>query len=479
MREEELHFSYFFLPFRYFGEDFESFKFRLDSEVWDARPYILKDERNRATLADEERAYSGWGASFYAHMNDRLSENCLYYTLKRSRFGKLEEGVLLSIGGEFYPTPYRVDGVSMMLFTSKVGFVILKFLDTNPNANEYTVAEMCSYLAWPGLAALGTKESNIPLITCIRALFDRDTADRLKFQFHHSKFEDSRLPFLSFNYSEGTPGPFTTDAKQLNRMYVARYGYNGTEHRHPANFEYDDYAEILALDDYVNFGMSPSGLACLAYGCEDQNGSHREYLTGNFLDYFNTGILVMYALLLHQKFMLLLGLRDGAGEETAILYRRVFFSTQFSEDILTQRIYAKAYNQLAIGELYKELDARYPVRENAARVKAASAESEKKGSLPALFAVNTLFSCLAALASMVTFLRYVNSGSRSALWIVIISCILIILTEILTIAYAWDSIQEAFGELLENRRSYKFIIVIGLIFIILLIFVAKWAEFTG
>ncbi len=480
MKEEEFRYSYFFLPFRYVGDDYDAFKYRLNSEVWDVRPYILKDERNRATLADDERLFSGWGSPFYAHVNDVLSENSLYYTLKRGRFGKLEDPVCIEINGGFYPTPYRITQVSMVHFTSQVGFVILKCADTNPNGNEYTVAEMCSYMSRPAWIHMGEPGNNIPLMTCVRALFDRELTDRMLFQTHHSKFEDSRLAFLSFHYSDGEPGAFTTDPKQLNRMFMARYGYSGIAHRHPVGYEYDDYAEILALENYVNFGMSPSGLACLAYGCVNAakgNEGYRDYLLGEFRWTFDTAVLSMYICLLHQKHMLLAALRSNAKESAAQMYRRVFQCSQLSDDVLISRLYSKTKKQLEIDSLAEDLEAKKPGNSLQEAIQ-NNREEEKKDRVSFLLAVNTVFAAVAALSAMADFLWFINSGNRKTLWIVILSCVLILCITVFTIVSAWDSIAEAAGKIAENKGSHKFIVVILLILIILLIFVAKWTQYT-
>ncbi len=480
--EAELHFSYFFLPFRYGGEDLDFFKEKLDPAVWQPHPHILKEEGNRESIEEAEQYYTGWGTSFFAHVNDHAAESCFYYTLKPESFGRLASSVMLPVEAGFLTTPYRISEVSLVCFRSMIGFVILKYLDQNPAANEYSVAEMCAYMSHPEDICVGEMDAgeSVMLMTCIRALFDREIVGKMKFQFQHSKLTDGRLNFLSFNYSYETPGKFTTDNKQLNRMYMARYGYSGGQHKHPAGYEYDDYAEILALDDYINFGMTPAGLACLAYGCMDRAGEgHREYLTGLFLRRFQTEILFLYILILHQKQLLLAGLRSKTKDAASEMFHKVYQHKQISEDVLIQRIYSKTYRQMAIDELAEDLDRKTEAGIVSGRAHSASGSAAGGGKTPALLTAILIFSAVTALSSAINFMWYINQDDRSVLWIVIALCIFIFMFGLLFVTYARDSMVAAMDELLDDRKSYKYIIVIGLIFIILMIFVARWAAWTG
>ena len=86
-----LHFSYFFLPFRYIGDDYDTFRYRIDAQCWNIKPYILRDDRNRTALTDEDRRFSGWGSGFYSYVNDFISQHSCYYTLREEKLAELKD----------------------------------------------------------------------------------------------------------------------------------------------------------------------------------------------------------------------------------------------------------------------------------------------------------------------------------------------------------------------------------------------------
>lgn len=470
-----LHFSYFFLPFRYIGDDYDTFRYRIDAQCWNIKPYILRDDRNRTALTDEDCRFSGWGSGFYSYVNDFISQHSCYYTLREEKLAELQDTVSSDADGTLHELPYRIDGVSLVHFDTGVGMVIYR-AGLTENADEDAVAQMCFYLKQPGHVYIGAQAENRSIVSVLGSFFGRDTLTRMKFLFEYTDMAKGRVNFLSFSYSAGKPGHFTTDARQLQRMYLARYGYD-KGCTHPVGYEYDDYAEILVLVDYINWGMTPEGAACLAYGYEDENGTgHREYLAGQFKNEFCSGYLFMYILLLHQRLALCAYQKDFAGApDRAELHRfRAGYNIrEISENVSCQRFYEKIYRQFAIDTLLKETEDRLPTVDDAGMKKLEAAAGRTNAMLAVILSVGTF----SALADMLAFFGYMNGSSRKYLWLVVLFSMLILSAVTLTVTYMRKSFMKIFEEIRDDRGTHRILAIIAVIFAILLIFVAKWSFF--
>ena len=472
---EGMHFSYFFLPFRYVGDDYDTFRYRLDADIWEIKPYIFRDDRNSSALADEEKKYSSWGSSFYGHVNDLMDTESFYYTLKKDSFGCLGNDIVINADGEFLDTPYRVCEASLIHFSSGIGMVIYKVEVTDDDADEYTVAEMCYHLKKPENMYFGAPDERVSLIAVVRSLFPKDISSKIKFLHQYTDASQGQVNFMSFSYSDDRPGHFTTDQNQLRRMYMARYGYDA-RYVHPAGYEYDDYAEILALVDYINFGITPGGIACLAYGCaEEGQGGHRAYIEGSFVKEFCTKYLYMNIVLLHQRYLLCADLKDfEKNPDRAVLHRfRAGFNIRDISEIMDyQRLYVKAYRQLDIEGLLKEAEDRLP--EDDGGVRSLEEVNERTN---ATLAVILTLGFFTAFADMMVMFGYINGNDRKYLWLVVLFSVLIFGTAAVTAAY----MRRSFARILEDVKNTKdlprFIGILIAIFALIIIFAAKWPVF--
>lgn len=477
MQGEGLHFSYFFIPFRYVGDDYDTFRYKLDADIWNIRPYIIKDDRQKASLSDEDRVFSEWGSHFYGHINDRIAGKCFYYTLNQDTLSSVGRMVLIRSGEDVLETDYVISEVSLVHFSTAVGMIIYRVDAINEDADEYTVARMCSELKNPVYTALGTAGGSISLIAAFRTFFTKEVASKMKLLFQYPDVCRGNVNFFSFNYSDSTPGHFTTDAKQLNRMYAARYGYD-RDHVHPAGYEYDDYAEILALVEDINFGMTPEGLTCLAYGCTDRaDGGRPEYLTGTFRYEFCSTYLFMYILLLHQKYALCSLLKDfvNAPDKKALEdFRSAFGVNEISGEAEYQRLYSKTRRQLAVEGLVQEAEDMLPADDAGVMTKLEDISAHTNSALTVIMT----FSIFTALADMAVFMGYMNGSSRKYLWLVIMFSVIIFGTGLSALVYMRKSFAGIFADIKRAQKSHKYLAVILVIFILLMIFAAKWIPFV-
>ena len=301
----------------------------------------------------------------------------------------------------------------------------------------------------------------------LNQLFSRDMLARMKFFFNNADPSDGQAYFMSFNYNPEKPGRFTTDNEQLNKLYAARYGYN-RDYVRPAGFEYDDYKEILALVENINFGITSDGMACLTYGCG--SGKMEKYLKGKFNNDFCSSYLLMYALLLHQRYFLC----SSPDKDGMKKYRSVYRIAEISDKLKVQRLYERTYKQFDIEQLKEEAENHIPA-EDTNVIRAMERESTRIG---AMLTVLAIFGVFSAGAGMMSVACYMNGTSRKYLWLIIVLSMIIFGIGAGTVTYMRDNIVKMFISIKEDQKSHKFIYILLALFLILLIFVIKWRSFV-
>lgn len=277
--------SYIFIPFSFGSSD----RFR---------PLVsaLKDSNNWIQILDKVKYMHKFVADKIDYSNEDACQ-CFHFRLDdkcRSEYGLPDDETWCTMRYKWAMYRFIIRDVQLFLFTTTVG--IIAFRITLEETDPFRISDAQYYLKKVSRQPLelGSQDNKNNMLNISRKLMD-GFADVCSCEFfYYSCPGEERSNLLSFIPAEPKED-FSKEMFFLRRCYGEGYRYVKDVRQ--------EEEELLSTSDDVHWGISPEAAVCIA--CPDASGRD-DFIKGTLFKNFNSQYLLMYVLLLHQKYALYL-----------------------------------------------------------------------------------------------------------------------------------------------------------------------------
>ena len=310
-------------------------------------------------------------------------EACHCYQFRLTDHGRTRYGIPNKDGlcstprykyqGEEVEAMFRIVDVKLFTFRTSVGILAYRVSFENDDPFWISNALFRMKKVSRKQLTLGSQDRKITLLDLSSELMG-EFADITDCDFFFYAYEETeRANVLTFLMSD-SKDDFSKELFYLKRCYSEGYQYYKDEKR--------DNEENHVLSKGINWGVSPEAAVCIA--CPDAGIDG--FINNTFFSNFNSQYLLMYVLLLHQKYVLymyltIIGNSDLSDLETLENYKnRLYeFETDFVFSCITevpqyQVLYDKIARAFALRRMYE--DVHEPIT-SLAEVRHEAAEKEQ------------------------------------------------------------------------------------------------------
>lgn len=277
--------SYIFIPFS-FG----------DSDRF--RPLVgaLKESDHWIQILDKVKYMHRFVAGKLDYSNEETCQ-CFHFRLNdsyRSEYGLPDDGTWCTMRYKKAMYRFIIRDVQLFLFTTTIG--IIAFRITLEETDPFRISDAQYYLKKVSRQPfeLGSPDNKSNMLDISKNLMD-GFADVCSCDFfYYSCPGEERANLLSFTPAEPKED-FSKELFFLRRCYGEGYRY--------VKDAGQEQEELLSPSDDVHWGISPEAAACIV--CPEASG-RSSFISGTLFKNFNSQYLLMYVLLLHQKYALYL-----------------------------------------------------------------------------------------------------------------------------------------------------------------------------
>lgn len=358
--------SYIFLPFSYMGAgNFEKVVNKVGSSpIWE--PYQVEVKYLLKYVAEK----------FNMQNTDKC--RCYHYTMKkecRADYGLGTKEDVFYIKGDDYEHSFRVLGVHMYCFSTGVGIISLKL---SYEETDYLYISNAQYylkkVSRTSVYKYGAeKDKGITLYDAAKNML-RIFDGVVKYDiFCYANDETERANMLTL---VDLP---KKDDYELELFYLRR-GYS----KNFLPLLNDDFEDITfrSVNDLV-WGISSEASVCIM----NTDGSQGEFLKSKFYENFNEQYLLMYVILLHQKYTLYTFLTETGTSDCDNLnkleeyrhnlyrFEADFVFARVTEVPQYQKIYEKTYSAFSLEQMYE--DVREPLK-SLSEIRIAAEKKEQR-----------------------------------------------------------------------------------------------------
>lgn len=365
---------------------------------------------------------------------------------------------------------FHLEDIKMFCFRTSIG--IMAFRISFENDDPFWVSNALFELKKAGRTKFSMGESSrMRTLLGISRVITREFIDVSPFEFFFYSYKGKeRAHVLVFLQAEEQED-FSKELFYLRRCYASSYKYRKNEKK--------DEAELHSPSRGMNWGVSPEAAVCIA--CPDAGIGG--FLENTFFKNFNSQYLLMFALLLHQKYVLYMFLTDIGNSDRNDLatlekyknelyeYETDFVFSNITEVPQYQELYDKISQAFALKDMYE--DVHEPIL-SLGEVRRSADEKEEAKRSHRLNIILGLISVLSIFSALVDSFDFIEKASDSffgtpdsAIRIIQI-CVTLIILALTVGAFIWyratkkspgssDNIGKVNIEMKRKKPSYQYI----------------------